>query len=30
MSQLFEEMVGLIMKEEVEMSELHKAVLLQE
>lgn len=30
MSALFESMVGLIMKEEVEVSELHKAVLLQE
>jgi hypothetical protein len=30
MSALFETMVGLIMKEELEVSELHKAVLLQE
>lgn len=30
MSALFESMVGMIMKEELEVSELHKALLLQE
>jgi hypothetical protein len=30
MSALFESMVGLIMKEELEVTELHKALLLQE